>query len=536
LYASKSNREGYAMPANKGGDSKQGLIIALISFILLTITLGVFTYMGYAQAGQEEKKTAEEKVKTSAAEKLKDWYKFEALQMRSYIGKLNSKDDQTAFDGARGQYDSNSLSPPQERDAEFKTLAKALDESRKFDSKQKKALKSYEDEVGQLTTDWKNAKAAQMNAEDLLAKEKARSKEDLAAANAQAESWHKKFDDALKTNQADKDRLTKEFEDKLKDLNGVSQKLQTVTTTGDDAVRERDKLIAQLNKKVAALELQLHKLREKMTPPDLMKYDTPKGKIVRLDPTGEMAWIDLGSEDNVDPHQNLTFSIFGAENAGRASSRKGAIEVVDVAGPHLARARITEVVDPGRYPLMEGDLLINPVWNSNNHMHVAIAGYIDLGDGRDGIEEFMRNLQKQGVIIDAYLDLKDLSVKGDGKMTMKTDYLIVGEIPEFKTAQDIKNMESRGAEKKMSVTDKISAMRKEANELGVTTVPLQKFVALNGYHLPRGTRLGQGLGYDSVFSPTSDAERRGKEKEKDAPKKDKKAAKEDKKDDEEKDK
>ena len=50
-----------------------------------------------------------------------------------------------------------------------------------------------------------------------------------------------------------------------------------------------------------------------------------------------------------------------------------------------------------------------------------LAGLFDLtGEGRDNIEEFMRTLRKEGTVIDAYLDLKDLTVKGDSFIAFVT--------------------------------------------------------------------------------------------------------------------
>ena len=44
--------------------------------------------------------------------------------------------------------------------------------------------------------------------------------------------------------------------------------------------------------------------------------------------------------------------------------------------------------------------------------HVAIIGLIDLmGDGKDNTAELVRNLTRQGIIVDAYLDLKDKTLK-----------------------------------------------------------------------------------------------------------------------------
>ena len=67
--------------------------------------------------------------------------------------------------------------------------------------------------------------------------------------------------------------------------------------------------------------------------------------------------------------------------------------------------------------------------------HVAIAGFIDLvGDGRDATPELVRMLEKQGVVVDIWLDLRDMSLKGankdkEEKITRQTSYLIMGDSP-----------------------------------------------------------------------------------------------------------
>src|SRR5438309_3051647 len=75
------------MAAKKGGgDSKNGLIIALVIFVILTIGLGVATYYGFSgQADlQAQAKDAADKEKT--ARDNRDWYKYQAAVYRDYMG------------------------------------------------------------------------------------------------------------------------------------------------------------------------------------------------------------------------------------------------------------------------------------------------------------------------------------------------------------------------------------------------------------------------------------------------------------------
>ena len=164
---------------------------------------------------------------------------------------------------------------------------------------------------------------------------------------------------------------------------------------------------------------------------------------------------------------------------------------------HLSMAKITEVSDPNSNPLVTGDLLINPAWSPANRTHVAIAGLFDLtGEGRDNIDEFMRNLRKEGTIIDAYLDLRNMKIKGEG-MTYKTDYLILGEQPSFDERTTIKVEDQRVA-RKTDILKTIGDMVTKANEVGATVVPFRRFVLLTGYKLPKGVGIGGGAGYEFI--------------------------------------
>src|SRR5262249_45220945 len=148
----------------------------------------------------------------------------------------------------------------------------------------------------------------------------------------------------------------------------------------------------------------------------------------------------------------------------------------NVIADHLASARITDVKSPTRDPILTGDELYNPAWSPGLREHVAVAGLIDLtGDGRDGTQEFVKNLEKQGVAVDAYLDSRDLTIKGKG-MSRATGYLIMGEVAEFAERENIREGDVR-QERKMGINAKVAEMREEAIRLGVTVVPARRYMA-----------------------------------------------------------
>src|SRR6267142_332718 len=81
------------MPPKQAGDSKQGLIIALVCFVVLSIILGVTTYMGYADLNAKETAAKEAANKTTAANKERDWWKFRALQTQALAVGVSEKDE-----------------------------------------------------------------------------------------------------------------------------------------------------------------------------------------------------------------------------------------------------------------------------------------------------------------------------------------------------------------------------------------------------------------------------------------------------------
>jgi hypothetical protein len=472
------------MPANKGGDSKQGLIITLVICILLVIILGLTTYYGYAGQADLQKATADAKKDAETAKKDRDWYKFVVLQLKAYTGDL-TKQETEEWRVARERYDNNQLSGDDK--AAIDTLFKDL--------QSRVGNEPYRMRLARLDEELRNTQTSLQNEKNALAKERAENKRLMDVRDQELAEAKKHLEQEHADNVANQKKMAQELITRLQDFGSLSDELakekkQAATDKGK-LEREQTKLRSEIKDQEEARR----KLADKLTPPDLQKFSTPKGKIVNLDPSGQIAWINLGTLDNVRSQQGLTFSIWGHGIAGRGSNEyKGALELVAVQGAHLSLARITQTVDARNHPIEPGDVLVNPAWSPTMQEHVAIAGLIDLaGDGRDHIDELMRALQKQNVVIDAYLDLKEAAIKG--KLTLKTDYLIVGDPPDF-AAETYREGDPR-FERKTEIMDKLSGMQVEAQRLGIRVVPLRQFVELTGYQMPQGARSTSGFSYDS---------------------------------------
>ena len=247
--------------------------------------------------------------------------------------------------------------------------------------------------------------------------------------------------------------------------------------------KEIDRVTKQNKETLAVLqarELDIEQLKRK-NGVQMPKDWRTDWRVVGMDRFGKMVYLNLGSADHVQPQQ--TFSVHGRDVGGKPlEESKGSIEVVNILSDHMSQARVTSLKDANRDPILTGDLLYHPTWSPTLKKHVAIAGIIDLtGDGRDSLPEFLRNLERQNVVVDAYLDLRNLTVKGRG-ININTQYLILGDGPEVfsdrteKTNKDFVEKLSKG----------MGDLQEQATKFGVPTIGLRRYLEQIGYRLPRG--------------------------------------------------
>src|SRR5437763_347205 len=74
------------MPPRQRSESKTGLVVTLVIFILATLGLGVAVYYGFAE--QDALRTAAKKAEKDLKDRTdeRDWYKFQAGMYRAYMG------------------------------------------------------------------------------------------------------------------------------------------------------------------------------------------------------------------------------------------------------------------------------------------------------------------------------------------------------------------------------------------------------------------------------------------------------------------
>ncbi|HMF15394.1 MAG TPA: hypothetical protein VKE94_23930 [Gemmataceae bacterium] len=477
------------MPAAKAGESKQALVVTLVFFILLSIILSVLWYMGYSEAEKlsKEKAAAENAERTAKGER--DLQRNMALLYRGFVGvpPADKMELKVAYDEfankvkGKGDKDGN--------DKALQDLEKALgwnaanglpnsDMVRKVADLEKKS-KDMQDLVAQKDDELKKRDAALKTVRDQLTTSGVESKKKLDELKDRADKDQKKFEQDLQ-------KAREEYGDSGKAIAALKEEIENLQ-------KDNAKIQAAKSKEIRDLQNRLNKLEDRKPAYVAASLDQPRGKIVLMDRTGSLPYVNLGSADRVRPQ--LSFSIHTVGTDGRpVKESKGSLEIINVVSEHLSQARITRQVDPTRDPVTVGDVLMNLAWDPDQQRHVAIVGMVDLtGDLRTdrpadvnrALDEFKRRLEGQNIVVDAWLDFVESSVKGKG-ISRNTDYLILGPLPEARAGvvrdDDPKN------QKREDIHKLATKMQDEANKAGVPIIKLRDFLALTGQRPPRSTQ------------------------------------------------
>jgi hypothetical protein len=479
-------------------------VITLVFFVLATLGLGVSTYFGYSEQDAKDRAVKEAK---GNEEKFKNglrWYQGQAWVYRAYMGHTQNL-DAAELAQVKDQIDKGALGKGEKDQEDVKRLVNdTLDKKLGWDATGKKARASYEDLLVKDRNDYEalDRRATGLQASLAAAEKKAKDAED------QLREAEKSFQQELvkATQKAKEDRSDdrKEIDNLRNEVAKLSQDKENLAKGADESrrkvegeVKKRDTQLRQQREVIEARNAELAQFKTKTdVAPPTMRTDW---KIVRMDQRGTMPYINLGSADQVKPQ--LTFSIHGLGAEGRPTAQaKGTLEVVSVLGEHLSQARITSVKDPNRDPVLTGDVLYNPLWNPNLKKHVAVAGLVDLTRGarnpESGLADFLRQLERQNIVVDAWLDPRDFTVKGPG-ITVQTDYLVEGEGLDF-----FGDSRSRDIELSKKLTKAMQDMKDQAARNGVAVIGLRKYLEMIGYRLP--PHLAEPSNVSPAYKPRPD--------------------------------
>jgi uncharacterized coiled-coil DUF342 family protein len=341
-----------AAAANKPGAIHYFLIV----FVMLSVILGITTYMFHRDASdrtiESAKLTADNqnlnKIQRDLDESIQAMKKKIGIMLDKIDDPNNPQNQATVIAGLTSEIAANG------KDVAGNTVLETLRKMR---------------ESLDTTAADRDAKASK-----ILSLEK-----EVLALKDQYQAQVDKYSGAAKNSERDKLGVISDRDEKINSKTQENSKLRSeLNSTKDELAQEResrDKERKDLNGKIVGLEVRIDALREKIDNMEKLSFEVADGKIRRVEHTNHTVWINLGEQDFLKPR--ITFSVYGQENQGvgrGAEDIKGKIEVTRILGPHMAEARI---IDEDLYrPIVSEDLIYTPIWSPGLIEKISLAGSI----------------------------------------------------------------------------------------------------------------------------------------------------------------
>lgn len=458
----------------------QGIVITMVIFILLTLILGVLTYVGFSNSNKFAQEAAENATKekdngTKLVSMMKEAEKLK--QIVGYLPAINTSEiEKTHGDDAK-IYAANIAGVNEAKG--YRSMLLQMDATLKGKTKEL-------------------ADAVAVNL-DLQGR--------LDAVIAQAEAEKREF--LAKMQQAEKDLQTERsnFDTTVSSIRDEGMKtlneLNTVKASAEAAIVQAKTQTAEIEavqkKTQTANDVLIGELKGLRSP----AFDREDGKVLSVNQQRGVVIINVGNSSGLQP--GLVFSVFEPQNLKLPTAKsKGSIEIVQVLGSTSAEARILEsVLDD---PIMYGDLIYTPVWKPGHPQRFALCGKFTLGSARYQVGEHaafehglqtMKNLiVANGGEIDAYME-EDGSIEGE--LTAETSFLILGDGEEVRSSRRLGNQDSGDPPgnnhdirpEQQSRMDGMIKMRRQAEATGVRIITMQEFLRRMGW---KETMPVQGFG------------------------------------------
>jgi hypothetical protein len=451
----------------------QGLHIALILLIMLTVGLCVISYVFYSKS--ESRRVAAEDAQNRLSQSQKDLqtanFKVQTLTYMINGGSKTMKqmeDDLTNIPGGaandpamaqlRKSFQDNMLlygAPDQESEL-----------ARNYESLPAFLLARVRD-LNQQLTDLRRS-------ENQLTTQKTQL-EQTAAERSQ--KFEEAANQARKELEAERAKFQTDLADVRKQMEGIAGQVTEKDNRIVELTAQMDEQQKTLNKKSEDMAKIILDQKNRLKEYQEESFEAPDAVITTVNQKEGVVYINVGSADNLNLQQ--TFSVFDKGTTAVMSVKpKGRIEVTQIVSGHVAVCRILE--DDVTNIIMPGDLVLTPAWAPGRQIHFAIAGFVDLTDDDQSDLDMLKRL---------------ITVNGgavDEEVTVQTRYLIQGAD------------RGTGAEGALSDAERAAYNAKitAAAEIGVDRLSVDKLLSLMGWRADvKSVTLGTGTSADVTAQP-----------------------------------
>jgi hypothetical protein len=468
----------------------QGLKIAVVVFITLTVILVVTSYFLYSNYSSAEARLASAEEKTAASEKSSRLASQEFQDLRIKVG-TTATDPEPVKEEIAGQF-----KKLEERLTNM--AAKALAEVQKAqasgaqgpeleEAKQnvQKTIDSLRSEPNKSFISTLDRMAELMENVSLLSTELALSYVNVRHNLESSTSVNKQLVD-VQTKAA-----TDARNDVLAEQKKHEEERGTLLTKVDQYQTDSDKKQTQITNLEARLkqnEEDFNRSRDTLRTILIEQRDRLERKEVILDrPDGYVTYVDY---ETAEVHVSLTrkmgarpqmkMTIFDARSPGIPTEKpKGTIELIAV-GEQFSVARVMKTFNPID-PIRVGDIVYSAAWSPNQPMRFALVGKLDMNrDSKDDREELKRMIQEAGGVVDFDLPPPDLG-KETGTLSPKIDWYVTDDRMPLRDSYQSKARRNTSAEAKLAM--RVGEVTKEARRNGIRPLPIERLLAFLGYDM-----------------------------------------------------
>jgi len=379
--------------------AKTTLMISLIIFVMISFILAVTTYLGFQQRGKERQSAETARSDMEKANRDRDAKVDEVRRLLEVLGTEGDSADKV--EAERNELFDNKYAGFDKDPKSFRRLVEWLDEAvRKKDEQIAKLteesaakIKEHADRAAQAEAARDDAQKARDTAVQQQADQQADFQKRWEQHEKSQAEMKAKQDEALA--QADLLKAVTEELVKIGPLLSpeVRRKFSAAPAEGQpepwpERVRfvfrellERQKTMQELNATLAALRVadpRLQDLVRDATPED-DRIDGFDGRIATINSLDRSVLIVCDSTAGMRP--GLVLSVYDPDDPRpQSGARKALVEVVEVEGPTLARARIRR--ESTSDPILANDGVATSLWAPGTAREVVIVGFAPYASGR----------------------------------------------------------------------------------------------------------------------------------------------------------
>ena len=415
----------------------QGMQIALIIFVVLTISLIVTSYWFFDQFKNEQKKFQGE-VKHAQKSEAEQKVAIENLEKIKRMMNFGARDEVSTMEG--------------EFKKDMEKFAKTFPESNQH----------YRFVVQELDKQIKKQNASLIDAQQREAVLIDKGKKDETVKVAELANYEQADQKTKQDAAAERDKFNKDRDVLKKNDVEIANKLEQKRKEFDELAQKSAKDIEVVAKRLS----ETIKINESLVTKDkeaVLSEEHADGKVTWVNQRARVVWLNLGADDGL--RRQISFAVISPdENNPLKADKKGSIEVTRVLDRHLAEARIID--DSPSNPIMPGDSVFSAAWQPGRAEHFALAGMMDIDkDGLSDRQKIRDIITLNGGIIDAEV-LDD--GKRIGNLTVETRYLVLGERPSDKSTSG-------------DLLANYSALMKECASLPIKTISVPELIDYLGY-------------------------------------------------------